>query len=203
MNRLTVGTTNQAKVQLLAEHLAPFGITLEIAPCQIDIPEHGTTAQENARLKATTYATALNAPAIATDDALYFEGFATADQPGLNVRRIPGGPDRASDEELIAYYASLFARYGDRVTGWWEWAICIATPDGQFEEVTLTSPPRHFTSNPCEARIPGFPLESFTIDPDSGGYRLEQEPAEDDVNAEWTHMASAALCEMVGRMLAL
>lgn len=86
---LIFGTTNPAKLAQIQSALHPLGITITGLPEPIDVEESGQTALENARLKATAYATVTNQRVMATDNALYLDGLPNSQQPGLHVRRIP------------------------------------------------------------------------------------------------------------------
>jgi hypothetical protein len=61
---------------------------------------------------------------------------------------------------------------GGKATGYWEYGVCIADPDGKVAEVTIKTP-RIFSSKPSEASVPGYPLESIQIDPETGKYIAE------------------------------
>src|SRR3989338_10724264 len=103
MKKLIMGTTNQAKIAQMRDALVSAGIQVEgVADKKLlpEVVEDGTTVQENARKKATAYAKALGQTVISMDNALFFDGLAPADQPGIHVRRIGGGK-AATDEEVL------------------------------------------------------------------------------------------------------
>jgi hypothetical protein len=101
-------------------------------------------------------------PVVSLDYALFFDGVDAEEQPGANVRRIPGGRGRPGDDELLSYYAELFDRYGGSVHGRWQAGIAGATPAGEVARETAEVG-RTFVSKPCAARVPGFPLASLQL----------------------------------------
>lgn len=197
MESIIIGTKNPAKIEQIRGALALAGIGVEGLPVDMEfeeIKEDGITAQENARKKALVYSRALGKPVLSMDNALYFDGLKSEQQPGINVRRIGQRTDRPSDEELIVYFQELISGLGERVGGRWEFAICVAYPDGSTKETTIISP-RVFTSKRSEKFIPGYPLESLQIDPESGRYISEMSP--DEQGRFWQKAIGAPLCEFV------
>lgn len=194
---LIIGTTNQAKVLQIKGALAPANINvvgIENKSLLPEVAEDGKTANENARKKALAYAEALGQTVFSMDNALYFNGLSDDKQPGLNVRRMPGYSDRPTDEDMIEYYSRLVANLGGAVDGYWEFGVCIATPDGKYVE-TLIKSPRKFVSTPSDKRQPGYPLESIQIDPVSGKYIAEMTQSEQDVF--WQKAIGEKLLEFV------
>jgi inosine/xanthosine triphosphate pyrophosphatase family protein len=182
MEEIIIGTTNEAKVAQIRGALAPIGVTVNGIGKETVLPhiaEDGKTALENARKKATAYAKVLHTTVLSMDNALYFDGLSLEEQPGLNVRRIPSNSERPSDEEMLHYYSALVKRFGERTTGRWEFGICVATPDGKYKETTILSP-RIFTSTSSTVMVPGYPLESIQIDPETEKYISEMSQEEQD-----------------------
>ena len=172
MPELIIGTTNPAKVEQIRGALRPLGITVSGLDKNINLPkikEDGATAEVNACEKALAYARALGQPVLSMDNALYLDGLSPEKQPGVHVRRINKDNVRASDKEVLAYYSSLIDSFGGRINGEWHFALCFATPEGETQETTIISP-RIFVSQPSSNIIPGYPLESIQIDPNSGRY---------------------------------
>ena len=174
IKELVIGTTNPAKVSQLRDVLTPLGIKVEgMEKGQVpEVTEDGATVQENARKKATAYASALGRTVLSMDNALFIDGLALEQQPGIHVRRI-GGTLAVNDEELLAHGAALVESLGGTATGYWEFGVCIAAPSGTVSELTIRTPQRTFTSTPSTTIIPGYPLESIQIDPESGKYISE------------------------------
>lgn len=183
MKEIIIGTTNEAKVKQIRGALAPLALAVRGIDKKTALPhidEDGKTALENAIKKALAYAKALNMTVLSMDNALYFDELAPNEQPGLHVRRIPTDSERPSDDEMLRYYAALVSRFGERTSGRWEFGVCIASPDGKYETTTILSP-RIFTNIPSASIVPGYPLESMQIDPETGKYISEMSQEEQDV----------------------
>jgi XTP/dITP diphosphohydrolase len=183
MNEIIFGTTNLAKVA----HVQSALDSLEIKVRSIgefgnfpDLKEDGKTPQENSRKKAIFYSSQINRPVLSMDIALYFDGVPDEKQPGLNVRRIPGFTKRPTDEELIGYYSKLIKKYGGEIHGHWDFAMCLALPDGTIKEITAFSKDRYFTSKICSKRMAGYPLASLQFDKKSNMYIAEMDGEEPD-----------------------
>lgn len=197
IKEILFGTTNEAKVKQLQGALAPIGVRVCGVEDKSSLPlveENGKTAQENARKKALTYAKALKTNVISMDNALYFDELSIEEQPGINVRRIDKEVERMSDEQMLACYCALVKRFGERTTGRWEFAICIATPEGELRETTIISP-RIFTSIPSPEIVPGYPLESIQLDSLTGKYISEM--TQEEQNDFWQHAIGQPLQEFI------
>ncbi len=183
IKKLIFGTTNEAKIKQIRGALSPMGIeVVGVADKSLlpEVDEDGKTPEENARKKAIAYAEALNSMVFSMDNALYLDGLPDDRQPATHVRRIGSRTDRPTDEEVLEYYSDLIHSLGGRVSGEWRFAVCIASPDGKFNETTLISP-RTFTEMPSEKIISGYPLESLQIDESTGKYISEMNQEEQDV----------------------
>lgn len=197
LREILFGTTNEAKIKQLQGALAPIGVTVRGVADKSSLPEveeDGVTVQENARKKALTYARALGATVLSMDNGLFLDGLAPEEQPGQNVRRVAGLSARLNDDEMLRYYSQLVRRFGERMSGRWEFGICIATPMGEFEETTIISP-RIFTGVASSKTVPGYPLEAMQIDPFSGWYISEMSSAEQD--AFWQRSIGQPLQQFV------
>lgn len=197
MKEILFGTTNEAKIKQVSGALAPSHIEVvgvankEMLP---EVKEDGETAVANARKKALAYAKALGKPVFSMDNALYLEGLPAEKQPGLNVRRISGHTERPTDEQMIAYYSQLIASLGNRINGYWEYGVCIATPDGKYQETSIKAP-RIYVGEPSPVIQPGYPLESLQIEPESGKYMSELTQVEQDTF--WQKAIGKPLLEFV------
>ena len=193
MKQLIIGTKNQAKVNQIKGALSSFNVEIIGLPTNTDLPEvieDKATAKENARKKAIFYSQFLNKTVLSMDNALYIKGLNPDKQPGINVRRINGRTDRPSDKELLNYYQKILKPLGNRINGHWEFAICLAHPNGQFKETTIISP-RIFTNQKSKKITKGYPLESLQIDPKTNKYISEMSQKEQDIF--WDKMIGAPL----------
>lgn len=170
--KLLYGTGNLAKLDAMSSRLEKLGIRLiglnDLKREGYSIPEvaeNGDTPLENARLKAVAYYEAFGMPVFSCDSGLYFDHVPDEVQPGVHVRNVEG--KCLSDEEMIAYYASLAKKYGDLVARYKN-AICFVRdlehiyeamePSMESEKFILTDRP-HST-----IRKKGFPLDSLSLD---------------------------------------
>ena len=196
MKELTFGTTNEAKIKQIRGALVPAGIDVNgvfgknVLP---EVIEDGKTANENGRKKALAYAKALDKTVFSMDNALYINGLSDDKQPALNVRRIDGHI-ATSDEEMIEYYSKLIDSLGGKANGYWEFGICIATPNGEYRETTIKSP-RTFVSTPTTNIQAGYPLESIQIDPASGKYIADM--TQEEQGFFWQQAIGEKLLEFV------
>jgi inosine/xanthosine triphosphate pyrophosphatase family protein len=153
---IVIGTAHPAKVRQCQLALRSSDLLVrslgEVLAHPPEVVEDGCDAEENAARKARAYCRAAGLPVLSLDYALAFEGLPAECQPGINVRRIPGVERRASDDELLAYYSTLFASHGGRVCGRWEAGAAAATPTGRVERTTIRVY-RTFASEPSVRRV--------------------------------------------------
>ena len=108
MREIIFATSNASKGKRFEKQLLEHGIktlTLKDLDLNIDVEENGTTAIENARIKARECYRLTNKPSMGMDDTLYLEGVDEDKQPGLFVRRVNG--KNLNDEEMIEQYLNL------------------------------------------------------------------------------------------------
>ncbi len=200
---LLFGTENKAKIDQVQGTLEPLGVLvrgINELGINLEVPEDGVTAAENARAKARAYARAAGRPVFSMDNALYLDGLPDDEQPGLHVRRIPGSTGRPSDREMLNYYAKLVESHGGSMKGHWEFAVTIAAPEGGIAEATIRSP-RQFTAIRSQHIVEGYPIESIQIDPASGKCIADMTAAE---QAQfWQHAIGQPLMQFVGSNIGL
>ena len=200
MKTLVMGTTNSAKIAQMRDALLPAHIeVLGVADKKLlpEVVEDGKTVQENARKKAIAYARVLGQTVLSMDNALFLDGLKSEDQPGIHVRRI-GGTFATTDSELLDHGVTLIESLGGQTTGCWEYGVCIADTNGKISEMTIRTP-RVFTSKRSPIRIPGYPLESVQIDPETGKYISEMSVEEQTVF--WQRTLGVQLCSFVSGVL--
>ncbi len=122
MKTLIVATGNPGKLQEMQAYLHDLPLALELKPPELDIEETGTTFAENARLKASQVAAALQAWAIADDSGLAVEALGGA--PGLYSARY-GNSDRDRIARLLRELGDREQRQAQFVC-----ALAVARPDG-------------------------------------------------------------------------
>jgi 8-oxo-dGTP diphosphatase len=173
------GTTNPAKFKLMQSFVAELPVTLvslRDVGINVTVAEDGHSPEENARKKAAAYYAHARMPTLALDAGLTIDRFPASKQPGVHVRRIVGGTQAASDEEMIRYYSNELASVGGESTGCWHVALALAAGNDsihyQMYCETYTVPVL-FTSEVYPARIKGAPLSSLMRDIHTGQYFAE------------------------------
>lgn len=178
--KLLYGTGNPAKLDSMKRRLA--GLDLEIVGLRDmgrkipHVPEDGATPLENARQKALAYYDAFGIPVFSCDSGLYFEGVPEEIQPGVHVRTVNGV--YLTDEQMIRHYGGLAERCGG-LKARYRNAICLVLHKNQIYESmdeSLASVPFLLTGRPFPGKVQkGFPLDSLSVDIESGKYFYELE----------------------------
>ena len=173
--KLLYGTGNPAKLSSMKESLKTLGIELiglKDLECEIpDVPEDGETPLENAMQKAMAYYKAFHMPVFSCDSGLYFDNVPDDIQPGVHIRRVNG--KSLTDDEMFAYYSGLARKYGG-LTARYKNAICFVYDNEHLYEgmiASMDSKPFIITAIPhSPVREKGFPIDSLSIDIESGKY---------------------------------
>jgi|SRR5262245_133283 len=135
MPRLVIGSRNKKKLEELQDLLGDLPIELtDLSPWPdvSDVEETGQTFEENARLKATTYAKAIGESVLAEDSGLVVP--ALKGRPGVYSARYAGthGDDAANNRKLLAELAPLA---DDRRGAYYVCAAALASPDGEVKAI--------------------------------------------------------------------
>lgn len=176
--KIVYGTSNPAKIKHMKDMLE--GLHIEIlglndVSASIDsVAEDGSTPLENARIKATAYYKALKMPVFSCDSGLFIEGLEQCEQPGVHVRRVKG--KSLNDDEMIQHYRGLALKLGGSGKAQYRNAICLVMDENhimEHEGDDISSLPFILTSKPHEKKNPGFPLDSLSVEMESGLYYLD------------------------------
>ena len=135
------------------------------------VEENGNNPLENAEIKARAYYEAFSMPVFSCDSGLYFDGLEEELQPGTHVRRVNG--KELTDEEMREYYASLAREHGGQLVARYRNAIFFIVDDEKcFSSMDekLNSEPFLIVPKAHERREKGFPLDSLSVDIESGEY---------------------------------
>ena len=196
---LIYGTGNPAKLKFMKRALAGLpceiiGLTEAALKMNVALPEieeSGKDPLENARIKATAYFNLFERSVFSCDSGLYLWNYETGEmlpeklQPGIHVRG--RGDRRLTDEELIQHYTELVKKQGT-ILARYKNGICIVVDKEHIYEgmgKELWGEPFLLTDTPHRKMIPGFPLDSISIQIASGKYYYDLETdAQDDVAAE-------------------
>lgn len=155
-----------------------------------EVAETGTTPLENARQKAESYYNLFRSPVFSCDSGLYLWDHATGvplaqeEQPGVCVR---GREGRYTDEELLAHYIALVRKHG-QIRARYKNAICLIWNDRLRAESMaedLWGAPFLLADRPHPKRVEGFPLDSISLDLETGRYFYDmEEDSQDDLVSE-------------------
>lgn len=133
MPKLLLATTNQGKAReyrYLLEGLHFELVTLAEEGLDMPVREANTSFEDNARLKATTYAGLSRLITLADDSGLEVDALGGA--PGILSARFAG--DEASDEDRVQHLlAKLNEVPWEKRTARFKCVIAIATPEGKTE----------------------------------------------------------------------
>ena len=173
--KILYGTTNKGKLQAMQKSVKQLGleiIGLNDLECELPlINECGKTPLENAEIKARAYFEAFHMPVFSCDSGLYFDELVEEEQPGIYVRRVNG--KELTDDEMIQYYASLAEKYGGKITGCYRNAIYFILDEEHHYssmDMSIATEPFILVTEPHVKRVEGFPLDSLSVDIESGKY---------------------------------
>ncbi len=169
--KVLFATHNESKVNRFKDNLKLFNIELESLndyKVDMEISETGKDVVENAILKAKGYYELTKVPTISMDDGLYIEGIPKELEPGLFVHRV-NGKELKNNEEMIDYYSKLIHEYGGKQKAKWVYGICVYSEKG-YKTYTWERGRFYLVDKPCKEFNPGSPLNSLSIDKDTGKY---------------------------------
>lgn len=163
--KIVFATNNQAKSKRFSNGLLKYNIevvSLKDLNINLDVVENGTTAIENALLKARECFKRTGIPTIGMDDTLYLEGVPDSIQPGLFVRRVNG--KTLSDDEMIKHYSSLVKKYGtnNRLNCKWIYGLAVIDEFGNESTYTWYKDNFYMSDIPSDIINPGYPLNTIS-----------------------------------------
>lgn len=132
INKLLIATHNAGKLVELRDLLSgvPYTlVSLTNVGIELDVDETGQTLEENAALKATTYAQLAGIPTLADDSGLEVDPLDGA--PGVHSARYAG--PNATDADRIAKLLDNLAPHPQPWTARFRCVIAIVTPEGDIE----------------------------------------------------------------------
>ncbi len=138
MRTLLVATTNLHKLTEYRTLLSALPYTLQSLndiQLGLDVEETGTSFQENAELKALTYARASGLLSLADDSGLEIDALGGA--PGVYSARFLG-PDTSYAERFCAIFERLQGLPDELRSARFQCVITIAEPSGYHRSVTGT-----------------------------------------------------------------
>jgi len=172
--KILYGTGNPSKLKAMKKRLENLPVEiigLKDLESEIpDVQETGKSPLDNAVQKAECYFKAFGMPVFSCDSGLYLEGLPQELQPGVHVRRVNG--KTLTDEEMMEYYGGLALKYGN-LRAKYKNAICLILDEWHiYKAMNADMEGGEFliTSKPHPIRKEGFPLDSLSLDIESGKY---------------------------------
>lgn len=165
MKQIIFATSNESKAKRFSKGLKELGIqvlSLKDIAVKLDVEEDGTTAIENALIKARECYRLTKKPCMGMDDTLYMEGVPENRQPGLFVRRVNG--KSLTDEEAIDYYTSLVKEYGKggKINCKWVYGLAVINEKGEEATYTWFKDNFYMVSTRSDKINLGYPLNSIS-----------------------------------------
>ena len=174
MKEVLFATGNPSKVARYKDKLLERGIVLKSLKdidVDIDVDENGSTAIENATIKAKAYNEATDLPTMATDDTMYIVGIPEEKQPGIFVRRVNG--KRLNDQEMIDYYTGLVKEYGKDGKLDTKWILgMVIIKDGKVYTHEETTSEYYILDTPAKDMREGYPLSSILFNKKANKYDI-------------------------------
>lgn len=164
---LLLATTNAGKIEKIRHHLEGIPVAIvspaEVGLSDIAIEENGTTAEENARLKARGFFNVATQRGIVDVAVLADDGGVEIDaldgRPGILAHRWAGDPP--TDERIIAHtMKELEGVPMEKRTARFRVVQCIIFPDGHEEMATGTTEGRILEAARVN-KTPGLPYSGI------------------------------------------
>ena len=188
--KVLLGTTNPSKVRRFSELLSGYDVefcTLRDLGIDEEPEECGKTPEENAVIKARYYGQYFDR-VICNDSGLYFDSLPLDDsrQPGLNIRAPQGV--RLEDEEMIEYYSSLVSTIGGRALAYYLDGIAVYNCGNIFSYMEISETTKasafYMVDTPTSDRHVGWPLDSISVNRNTGRYFTDKEHSKFDTTNE-------------------
>ena len=165
MNKIVFATGNPSKANRFKKGLNKNNIeilTLKDLNIELESEENGSTAIENALIKARECYKKTNMPSMGMDDTLYLENVPEDKQPGLFVRRVNG--KTLNDEEMIKHYKNLVREYGidGKLNCKWVYGLAVIDKDGNEKTYTWEKDNFYMVDKESEIINAGYPLNSIS-----------------------------------------
>lgn len=174
MKEVLFAIGNVSKVARYKDKLLERGIVLKSLKdidVDIDVDENGSTAIENATIKAKAYNEASNLPTMATDDTIYIVGIPEEKQPGIFVRRVNW--KRLNDQEMIDYYTGLVKENGTDGKLDTKWILgMVIIKDGKVYTHEETTSEYYILDTPAKDMREGYPLSSILFNKKANKYDI-------------------------------
>lgn len=176
--QLIFGITNKAKIDTMRKKVGDIIDIVGLNDVCANIPkvtESGSNPLENACIKAISYYDAIKRPVFSCDSGLYIDGLPSSVQIGASVKRQNG--IEMTDEQMIEYYSNTAKNNGGQLTAQYKHAICLVINKNEVYELmdeSTTGSKFIISSVPHTKRIKGFPIDSLSVNIQTGKYYLDE-----------------------------
>ena len=172
--KLLFATGNVKKFNLMKERLKEFKQIEVVMPKElginVEVEENGTTAEENAILKAKAYYEKTKMPVIAEDSGLWVEKFSKENQPGLFVKRVKG-KEGLSNEEILNHYIACLKEVGGESKARYKTGVALIDEKGNLHSITIEEKPFLLTTKKSPKEyLDGGILDIISFDLNSKKY---------------------------------
>ena len=172
--KLLFATGNIKKFNLMKERLKEFNKIEVVMPKELGInvkvEENGTTAEENAILKAKAYYEKTKMPVISEDSGLWVEKFSKENQPGLFVKRVKG-KEGLSNEEILNHYITCLKEVGGESKARYKTGVALIDEKGNLHSITIEEKPFLLTTKKSPKEyLDGGILDIISFDLNSKKY---------------------------------
>ena len=186
MKKIVFASNNQNKISEMRRWLGAYAVEVcspKQLGMQLKVEETADTACGNALLKAEACYRLCGLACLGEDSAFQFLDLdpQDPDQPGLYIRRLDGVHEM-SDDQMLEHYVNVVRRHGHPLTAVYRdgWG-CVneqgKTAVFQLQDMEILRASGFLLTDKIHAvRHPGWPLDSISIDPETGLYFTENRP---------------------------
>jgi len=183
--KLLYGTTNPGKLNSMKSILKPIGIdVIGLNEMNKELPyiaEDGKEPVDNARQKSLAYYKTFGIPVFSFDSGLYFIDEPDLIQPGTYVRRYTGID--MDDDQLLEHYKEVAQSNGGTIKAQYINGLSLVIDENTIHEYQgegISYKPFLLTNNSHKKFVPGFPLDSISVELESGKYFYDIEGSSSD-----------------------
>lgn len=187
--QIVYGTTNPAKIAWMKKRLKNLNVDIigigELEHSLPEVCEDGKDPLENAIKKAKEYYRVIRRPVFSADSGVFFDEVTESEQPGTMIRRVAGRT--LDDVQMIDHYASLARKYGGRITGQYRNALAFVIDEDTIftcYDDGIASRYFYLVDEPHSSRREGFPMDSLSVDIETGEYYFDLAEGKYDIIAD-------------------
>ncbi|GEM_PF-447533 len=177
--KILVGTRNEAKVSMIRDsfpkNLGVKFISLNDLDYEVDDSDliEGDDFRKNSKMKSKFYFEKTGIPTISIDQILWVEKWPKDNGYIVHIRKLATMNDNATDEEVIKFIEEKFLPIiGSGSCANFHFAISYTDSDGTKDFISIQKN-AFFQKRKSDKFKPGYPLDLFLVDEESGKYYTE------------------------------